>query len=117
MADNTANPAPDDVARIIMLTFGQMEQGGTYWCYVAVKPSRFEEFKAAMAAKSYNIQNFANDGYGEVIVSGDGGLPPRDVTKQVALMFNIPIRTLFDNIDPQTAIAMGIEELKKSEES
>jgi len=107
--------APDDIARIVMLAFGPMEQGGEYWCYVAVRPGRYEEFKRAMAGKRYNIQHFEQDGYGEIIVSGDGGLPPRDVTKQVAQLFNIPIRQLFEDIDPQAAIAKGIEALKNAD--
>lgn len=114
MAESPSND-PDRIARIIMLTFGKLEQGGDYWCYVAVKPNRYEEFKRAMAGRQYNIQNFPGDGYGEVIVSGEGGLPPQDVTKQVAQMFGIPIRQLFDNIDPIQAITKGIESLKNNQ--
>ncbi|MDE3059777.1 MAG: hypothetical protein KGJ06_02055 [Pseudomonadota bacterium] len=111
MADSTRID-PDDVSRIIMLAFGSMEQGGMYWCYVAVKPSRYDEFTRAMKSRQYNMQNFVGDGFGEVIVSGEGGLPPRDVTKQVAEIFGIPIKQLFASIDPMQAISRGVEAMK-----
>src|SRR5437763_1785055 len=105
----------DSAARIIMLAFGNMEQGnGMYWAYVAVKPSRYEEFKRAMAGKQYNIQNFVKDEFGEVVVSGEGGLPPRDVTKQVAQLFGIPINQLFSDADPMPIINKAIDKLKEN---
>jgi hypothetical protein len=113
MADHDALSL-DDEARIVLLLFGPLESGGEYWCYVAVKPSRHDEFKRAMDSKRYNIQNFVSDDFGEVIVSGEGGLPPRDITKQVAAMFNVPIRQLFSDIDPQAALAMALEDRKNA---
>ena len=105
---------PDDVARIVMLAFGTMESGGPYWCYVAVKPSRYEEFKRAMESKKYNMQNYAKDGYGEVVVSGEGALPPQDVTKQVAMMFNVPIKDLFADADPIVLINSKMKKLSEN---
>jgi hypothetical protein len=112
----TAIP-PDDVARVVMLTFGNMERGGMYWAYLAIKPSRYEEFKKISATKQYNIQNFVKDAFGEVIVSGEGGLPPRDVTKQVAKLFGIPYNQLFSDADPMPIIAKGIEKLQEKKSS
>lgn len=106
----TAPIQPDDVSRIIVLAHGLMEDRGRYWCYVAVKPSRHQEFKSAIA-KKYNIQNFVDDGYGEVIVSGRGGEPPADVTQQVADMFGVKPETFFTDPDPDGTIAVKMGEL------
>ncbi|MDE3015578.1 MAG: hypothetical protein KGI29_01450 [Pseudomonadota bacterium] len=104
---------PDDVARVVMLAFGNMESGGAYWCYVAVKPSRYEEFKRAMESRKYNMQNYAKDGYGEVVVSGEGALPPQDVTRQVARMFNVPVKELFADADPIVLINKKIKQINE----
>jgi hypothetical protein len=95
-----------------MLAFGQMEQGGQYWCYVAIKPSRYDAFKQAMDSKQYNMQRFAGDGYGEVIVSGEGVTPPQDITRQVANMFGIPIGQLFTVTDPKGAVSQQLKTLE-----
>ena len=100
---------PDNLSRIVMLTYGAMEHGGPYWCYVAVKPSRYEEFQSRLASKKYNIQNFSEDAFGEVIVSGEGITPPQDITKQVANLFNIPFKDFFRDIDPKKTIINKIQ--------
>lgn len=100
---------PDQLSRIVMLAYGQMDHGGPYWCYVAVRPSRFDEFQATLATKKYNIQHFVQDGYGEVIVSGEGVTPPGEVTKQVAKMFDIPIKQLFTQTDQKSIILNKIK--------
>lgn len=105
-----ATPAqPDNVSRIVMLTHGLMETSGRYWCYVAVKPSRFEEFQAAVAGK-YNIQNFDKDGYGEVVVSGEGAEPPQEVTDQVGKLFGVDPKTFFTDKNPQATLAKKLAE-------
>jgi hypothetical protein len=106
---------PDNNARVIMLAFGKMDNGGQYWVYVAVKPSRFDEFQLAMASKKYNIQDFEHDEYGEVIVSGEGILPPQEVTKQVADIFNVPVKELFANVDPAKLINTKIQQLNEEQ--
>ena len=102
-------PDQDIVARVIVLARGIMEKGGFYWCYVAVKPSRYEEFKAAIANK-YNIQNFIKDSYGEVIVSSEGRDPPTEVTEKVAEMFDVAVDALFKEEDPMAAIGKKLKE-------
>lgn len=104
-------PNADSHSRIVMLAFGRMEHGGQYWCYVAVKPSRYEEYKAALDSKTYNMQRFADDGFGEVIVSGEGSLPPTEITKKVAAMFGIPIKQLFAQADPMQSAEEKIKSL------
>ena len=101
----------DDISRIVMLTYGAMEDGGQYWCYVAVRPSKYTAFSAAMDSKQYNIQQFEKDGYGEVIVSGRGVMPPRDVTRKVAEMFNIPPKQLFADIGHNKQINAIVEKV------
>lgn len=97
-----------------MLAFGAMNHGGPYWCYVAVKPGRYDEFQAAMQSKKYDMQRFEKDEFGEVIVSGEGVVPPGDVTRQVAEMFAIPISQLFQDTSPKKTIMVKLEELNKN---
>lgn len=78
----------ENTSRLITLVRGVMEQGGFYWCYVAVKPELVTKFQKAVAEK-YNIQNFVKDNYGEVVVSGRGKLPPQEITEKVAKMFGV----------------------------
>jgi hypothetical protein len=100
----------DDVARVIVLVRGMMQNGkGFYWCYVAVKPSLYEQFKAVTGNK-YDIQNFANDGYGEIVVSGDDREPPKEVTEKVAEMFGVPAGSLFTDSNPLGTIQKKMEE-------
>lgn len=101
----------DDISRIVMLTYGKMNHGGPYWCYVAVRPSLYPEFSKAMDSKSYNIQNFAGDGYGEVIVSGEGVMPPKEITKKVAELFKISPKDLFADIEHNKRIDQIVEEV------
>ena len=105
----------DDVARVIVLARGLMEKGGFYWCYVAVKPSRYEEFKGKSTQK-YNIQNFVKDGYGEVIVSGSGREPPKEVSEKVAEMFDVPVDSLFTDSNPEATINSKFEEFLKAQQ-
>ena len=83
----------DNVSRLVVLVRGLMETRGSYWCYVAVKPSLAKKFKNAIASK-YNIQNFVKDAYGEVIVSGKGRTPPQEVTEKVAEIYGIDPKSL-----------------------
>lgn len=102
--------APDNVSRVIMLLYGKMEHGGPFWCYVAVKPSQFEAFKAAEAEGSIDLYNF--EPYGEVIVSAEGETPPEDVTLKVAEMYGADASTFFQPIDPIAEIGKKIEQIK-----
>ncbi len=99
----SANLTVDDTARVIALVRGMTDKGGFYWCYVAVKPSRYEEFKTATANR-YNIQNFVSDGYGEVVVSAEGRDPSSDVVKLVAEKFGVSVESLTSGSDPLSTI-------------
>lgn len=102
--------APDNLSRVIMLLYGQMEHGGPFWCYVAVKPSQFEAFKAAEKAGQIDLYNF--DNYGEVIVSAEGQTPPEEVTLKVAEMYGADPSTFFQPIDPIAEINKKIADMK-----
>lgn len=107
---DTDKYAPDNVSRVIMLLYGKMDHGGPFWCYVAVKPSQFEAFKAAEAAGKIDLYNF--EAYGEVIVSAEGQTPPEEVTLKVAEMYGADASTFFQPIDPMAEIGKKIEEIK-----
>ncbi len=102
--------APDNVSRVIMLLYGKMDHGGPFWCYVAVKPSQFDAFKAAEGAGTIDLYNF--EPYGEVIVSAEGQTPPEEVTLKVAEMYGADASTFFQPIDPMAEIEKKIEEIK-----
>lgn len=107
----------DNLARIVMLTYGRMEDGKSpYWCYVAIKPSEYERFNTTLKGGALDPKQFENDGYGEIVVSGPGLYPPADVTRGVAGRYNMPIQELFGKMDPQTLIAQKIQQLKKTSE-
>jgi hypothetical protein len=105
---------PDNISRIIMLIYGTMEHGGPFWCYVAVKPSMYDAFKAAETAGTLDLYEF--EPYGEIIVSAEGEVPPDEVTIKVAEIYGTDPSTFFQPIDPKKVIAEKIQELKVMEE-
>lgn len=109
MSDSVAK---DSASRLVTLVRGIMEQGGFYWCYVAIKPDLITKFQQAVKNK-YNIQNFAKDAYGEVVVSGRGKEPPADVTKKVEEMFGVT----FEQIEEGNAEVTIAKILSSMEES
>ncbi len=104
----------DQLSRVIMLLYGKMDHGGPFWCYVAVKPSQFDAFKAAEAAGQIDLYNF--DTYGEVIVSAEGQTPPEDVTLKVAEMYGADPATFFQPIDPIAEINKKLAEIKSQDD-
>ncbi len=97
---------PDDVSRVIMLLFGRLEAGGPFWCYVAIKPSRYEAFQAAQNEGLVDLYDF--DEFGEVVVSAEGEHPPLKVTEEVARLYGTDARKFFREIDPLAEIAKQI---------
>lgn len=100
-----------DTGMIIMLLYGVMEHGGPFWCYVAIRPSRFEAFKIAEADGKIDLYDF--DEFGEVIVSGEGEHPSREVTERVAELHGADPVGFFQQIDP-LALIQRREELTGS---
>jgi len=107
------NLAPDHVARVVMLVYGVMSNSKPFWCFVAAKPTRYKELQALVAAKTFDIRKYEEDGFGEIVVSGEGVTPPNDVVQTVAKMFDVPVKKLFDDANPDVEIAKSIDELKK----
>ena len=103
----------DALSRVIMLLYGKMDHGGPFWCYVAVKPSQFEAFKAAEKSGALDLYNF--EAYGEVIVSAEGKTPPEEVTLKVAEMYGADASTFFQPIDPIAEINKKIDEMKEQD--
>ncbi len=108
--DNSDKYDADKLSRVIMLLYGKMDHGGPFWCYVAVKPSQFDAFKAAETKGAIDLYNF--EPFGEVIVSAEGQTPPEEVTLKVAEMYGADASTFFQPIDPIAEIGKKIEELK-----
>lgn len=105
---------PDNISRIIMLVYGELDSGGPFWCYVAVKPSMYDAFKEAEGSGNLDLYNF--DEFGEVVVSGEGEKPPAEVTEKVAEIYNADASSFFQPIDPQQEIADKIAKLKAQDE-
>ncbi len=97
----------DSASRLITLVRGMMQQGGFYWCYVAIKPSLVTKFQQAVKNK-YNIQNFVKDAYGEVVVSGRGKEPPVEITKKVSEMFGVTFQQIEEG-NSEVSIAKILE--------
>ena len=82
-----------DIRRIIMLVYGLLDTGGSFWCYVAVKPSKYREFVAIQKQGTLNLYKI--DPLGEIIVSGQGATPPEEVTRKVAELFHADYDSFF----------------------
>lgn len=104
---------PDNVARAVMMLFGKMADSNPFWVFVAVKPTRRAELAQRVKSKTLEITRFVEEGFGEIIVSGESLFPPRDVLKTLSEMFSIPMRDLFADVDFDAAVAKEIEKLSK----
>ena len=109
----TNHMTPDDVARLVTLIYGTMGDSKPFWCFVAVKPSKYAQLQKLATNKTLDIKKYEEDGFGEIVVSGEGVIPPNDVIKTVATMFNTPISKLFQDVDADAVIAREIERIKK----
>ncbi len=104
-------PNPDDLTRIIVLVYGMLENGGPFWVYVAVKPSKYQAFMGAQKEGKLDLYKF--EPFGEIIVSGEGKVPPDEVTLKVAEMYQTDPGTLFKPIDPEEEVAKKMKEIEK----
>lgn len=87
-----ATELKDAITRTIVLVYGLLEDGGPFWLYAAVKPSKYPVFLAAQKDGTLNLYDFKP--YGEIIVSGKGKAPPDEVTLKVAEMYQTDPATL-----------------------
>ena len=58
-----------------------------HWCYVLVDKEKIDEFKAKNATGNIEVGEAAK--YGEVLHSGSGRNPPKDVEKKLKLRFGV----------------------------
>lgn len=106
---------PDNLARMVMLVYGPMQDGkGSYWCYVAIKPSEYQRFVGLHKARKINLLDFEKEGFGEIIVSGQGVRPPSEITYQVAQIYKINIKDLFGEINPESVLSKKIAQMKET---
>lgn len=86
-----------DLTRTIILLYGILENGNPFWVFVAVKPSKYQDFLKAQKEGSLNLHQFLP--YGEIIVSGTGKSPPDDVTIKVAEMYQTDPEKLKEQVN------------------
>jgi len=79
------NPNADELARIIVLVYGMLENGNPFWLFAAVRPPKYQSFLEAQKNGSLDLYQFTP--YGEIIVSGEGKSPPDEITLKVAEMY------------------------------
>lgn len=101
MSETQTNEQKDATTRTIVLIYGLLEDGGPFWVYAAVKPSKYQGFLAAQKDGSLNLYEFAP--FGEIIISGKGKSPPDEVTLKLAEMYQTDPSTLFVKEDDNKA--------------
>lgn len=88
-----ADATTDPNKRHIVLVTGLLESDGPFWCYVAVKPECYADFKTVYAQGDLNLYQFKK--YGEIIFSGEGEMPPSDIMAMVANLYKLPAEQLY----------------------
>lgn len=68
----------DETLQILLLVTGALQDGRTHYAYVSMPLSRYPAFRQAEAEGNYNLADF-----GEIIMHGDGEIPPESVRKQM----------------------------------
>lgn len=113
---NVPQTNPDDVARVIVLIYGVFDGSRPFWCYVAVKPSKYQEFLDAQKNGTLNLYEFAP--YGEIIISGEGTQPPEEVTLKVAEVYQTDPKRFFQpmNTDEEVKKRVAEHDEKKKQE-
>lgn len=114
MTEQPQKPS-DDLMRIIVLVYGMLENGNPFWVYVAVKPNKYQGFLTAQ--KEGKLDLYAFDAYGEIIVSGEGRIPPDEVTLKVAEMYQTDPTTMFQHIDIEEELAKKNQEKDKKKKN
>ncbi len=74
-------------SRTIVLLYGVMESNEPFWVFAAIRPSRYQEFIQAHREGKVDLEAFAP--WGELIISGEGKTPPKNVLDQVATMYQM----------------------------
>jgi hypothetical protein len=87
----------DALMRTVVLMYGMMEDGGSYWVFAAVKPSKYQAMLAAQRDGTLDVYDFKP--YGEIIVAGRGKSPPDEVTLKVAEMYQTDPASLLQPVE------------------
>ena len=94
----------DAEAGIVHLMTGQTGSGENFWAYIAVKPSRYEDFiLSSRAQEEMNLHEF-----GDILESGFGTEPPADVRRTIESRDDIEVNFIQKVID--MAAAAGIRQ-------
>jgi hypothetical protein len=93
--------------RVVTLLHGQLDHGGPFWCYVAVKPDKLVEFSAAQERSEINLYHFEE--FGEVVTSAEGEVPPINVTLKVAEFFGLELSEMFADQSADYRRLLGVE--------
>lgn len=86
----------EDLKRTIVLLYGIMDNGGPFWVFAAVRPSKYQQFVAAQKESTLMLNQFSV--FGELIVSGEGKSPPDEVILKVAEMYQTDPASLVQNV-------------------
>lgn len=112
---DTPTTNPNDLARMVMLVFGKLQDGkGSYWCYVAIKPTEYKRFNTLYTSGKLNLYHFESEGFGEIIVSGQGRQPPEEVTYQVARVYQLNIDELYKDTDAEKSLQKKILQFEQT---
>jgi hypothetical protein len=104
----------DDHTRIIVLVYGMLESGKPFWLFAAVRPSKYQLFLTAQKEGKLDLYHF--EPYGEIIVSGEGRVPPDEVTLKVAEMYQTDPATLFQPVDIEAEVEKKTKKPRKNKE-
>ena len=103
MAEEVDQFSEDENTRVVALVYGYRPDQTRFWIYVAVIPSKFDEFVAQQKANTLDLYHL--EIYGEIITYGNGDVPPADITQQVAERYKLDPSKLFQQVDPKREIA------------
>jgi transcriptional regulator with XRE-family HTH domain len=75
-----------DLKRKIVLVLGMLKNGNRSWLFAAIRPEMYSLFLTRYKADELYIHHL--ESLGEILLSGEGEMPPDDVTRKVAAMYN-----------------------------
>jgi transcriptional regulator with XRE-family HTH domain len=87
----------DHLVRVLCVAYGVLENGNPFWVCVAVKPSRYLDFRNAQRQNTLDLYSFKE--YGEIVVSGEGERPPDEIMRKVAETYKCDPTTMFRPLD------------------
>ncbi len=86
----------EDLKRTIVLLYGIMDNGGPFWVFAAIRPSKYQQFLGLQKESGIDLEKF--EYYGELIISGEGKAPPDEVILKVAEMYQTDPASFATNV-------------------